>query len=508
MVRDLLPEINLDGRQDDLGEEPNPRAKKFYEMCAKVQQPIWPGNPTTLLEWATKIAGKKTANRDSASSADGTVEVALMSAHPDYIYTLPQDWRSVKKFMLNLGLSFRTYDFCINHCFLYYKDGLHLDKCPTCGESRYEARRGKGKRVPQRKMWFFPLTERLQRLYMSRKTAEHMTWHVKCKRRSDPVIHPAGSEQWAHFDEIFPDFASEICNVRLGLCTDGFDPHHGTTTSPHSIWPVFITPYNLPPDLCMRPEFIFMTALIQGPEDPSIHIDVMLRPIVDELKDLWHHGAVTYDSFRKQNFTMRASLFCTINDFPGYAMLSGWSTKGKLGCPCCMQNTDAFYLKNTRKVCWFDEHRKFLPPNHPERRNQNDYIRGRVVRDMYPERMDIRDVVRQVASLPEVTFGKCTTIANKYKPPEGKGKYHNWSKRSIFWELIYWPVLFVRHNLDVMHTEKNCFEQVHVTTFDLGKNSKDNLQSRQDLRDWTNRSELFIDENDNTSHQYFIYNIN
>jgi hypothetical protein len=36
----------------------------------------------------------------------------------------------------------------------------------------------------------------------------------------------------------------------------------------------------------------------------------------------------------------------TINDFPAYGMLSGWSTHGKLACPYCMENNKAFTLTN------------------------------------------------------------------------------------------------------------------------------------------------------------------
>ena len=36
----------------------------------------------------------------------------------------------------------------------------------------------------------------------------------------------------------------------------------------------------------------------------------------------------------------------TINDFPAYGMLSGWSTHGKLACPYCMENNKAFTVYN------------------------------------------------------------------------------------------------------------------------------------------------------------------
>jgi len=40
----------------------------------------------------------------------------------------------------------------------------------------------------------------------------------------------------------------------------------------------------------------------------------------------------------------------TINDFPAYEMVSGWSTHKKLACPYCMENNNAFTLTNRGKV--------------------------------------------------------------------------------------------------------------------------------------------------------------
>ncbi|EFE88070.1 transposase family tnp2, partial [Bifidobacterium breve DSM 20213 = JCM 1192] len=64
-------------------------------------------------------------------------------------------------------------------------------------------------------------------------------------------------------------------------------------------------------------------------------IDVYLRPLILELKELWEKGVKTRDAGTKKNFTLRAILLWTINDFPAYAMLFGWSTKGKFVCPYC-----------------------------------------------------------------------------------------------------------------------------------------------------------------------------
>lgn len=56
-----------------------------------------------------------------------------------------------------------------------------------------------------------------------------------------------------------------------------------------------------------------------------------------------------------------------------------------------------------------------------------------------------------------------------------------WKKRSIFFELPYWEHHILRHNLDVMHIEKNVCENIIQTILNIDGKSKDNLQSRLDL---------------------------
>ena len=51
-----------------------------------------------------------------------------------------------------------------------------------------------------------------------------------------------------------------------------------------------------------------------------------------------------------------------------------------------------------------------------------------------------------------------------------------WKKKSIFFTLPYWEVLVVRHNLDVMHIEKNVYESIINTLLDCKGRSKDHYQ--------------------------------
>ena len=58
--------------------------------------------------------------------------------------------------------------------------------------------------------------------------------------------HPSDGEAWKHFDWVHADFAIDPRNVRLSLCTDGFDPYIQASSSPYSCWPIIVTLYNLP----------------------------------------------------------------------------------------------------------------------------------------------------------------------------------------------------------------------------------------------------------------------
>lgn len=70
----------------------------------------------------------------------------------------------------------------------------------------------------------------------------------------------------------------------------------------------------------------------------------------------------------------------------------------------------------------------------------------------------------------------------------------NWKKKSIFFELPYWKSVELRHNLDVMHIEKNICDNVIGTLMNMEGKTKDNLTSRFDLEFMGIRRELHATE--------------
>ena len=164
-----------------------------------------------------------------------------------------------------------------------------------------------------------------------------MQWHKVRDQKEGVLEHPMDGEAWKDFDKQYPTFAEDARNVRLGLAIDGFNPY-GNLSNSHSIWPVVLVPYNLPPWRGMKQEFFMLSLLIPGPNAPGKDMDVYLRPLVDELKELWEKGVKTFDVVEKEYFTMRAIIFWAIHDLPAYGTLFGYSTKGYKACPDCLDD--------------------------------------------------------------------------------------------------------------------------------------------------------------------------
>ncbi|KAG8382882.1 hypothetical protein BUALT_Bualt05G0125500 [Buddleja alternifolia] len=86
------------------------------------------------------------------------------------------------------------------------------------------------------------------------------------------------------------------------------------------------------------------------------------------------------------------------------------------------------------------------------------------------------DVLEQLSYVCPVSFGK--TQPKKRK----RDSELNWKKCSIFFRLSYWRTLKLRHNLDVMHIEKNVCDNILGTLLDIDGKTKDNIRARFDLQ--------------------------
>jgi hypothetical protein len=181
---------------------------------------------------------------------------------------------------------------------IFYKEHK---KCLKCGKPRFvEVVNEYGETVTtktaHKQLPYMPLTPRMKWLFISKKTARHMRWHKEGVCENNQVmVHPSDSEAWNALDDFDPDITRDARNVRIGFVTDGFTPYN-TSASLYSCWHVFAIPYNLPPALCMKYEYMFLCLIIPGPDHPGPSINVMLKLLIEELKQLWQEvEAYDYD---------------------------------------------------------------------------------------------------------------------------------------------------------------------------------------------------------------------
>ncbi|GJU39144.1 reverse transcriptase domain-containing protein [Tanacetum coccineum] len=168
--------------------------------------------------------------------------------------------------------------------------------------------------------------ERLQSLYKSNHTIKHMTWHATGK------------------------------STENGLAADGFNLF-GNLSQSYNMWSVMLTTYNLPSWLCMKETYFMLTLLIPGPKSLGKDIDVYLRPLIDNLKELWKlKGVKTINAVTGKEFKIRAMLLWIINDFFAQSSLSGWSgqvtslrTSAILRQRCCKTNNQALLF--LKQIC-------------------------------------------------------------------------------------------------------------------------------------------------------------
>ena len=104
-----------------------------------------------------------------------------------------------------------------------------------------------------------------------------------------------------------------------------------------------------------------MTLLIPRPQAPGKDMDMFLRLMVDELKQLWNQGVETQDAVDNTIFNMHVALIWIVNNFPAQSSLYGWSGQGYKACPTCNEDTPSMQVIS--KIAYMG-HTQFLPMSH------------------------------------------------------------------------------------------------------------------------------------------------
>jgi hypothetical protein len=118
-------------------------------------------------------------------------------------------------------MEYEKIDVCKDNCMIFYKEHKNETKCLKCGKSRFvEVINEDGEKVTtevaHKQLRYMPLTPRMKRLFISKKTARHMRWHKEGVCENDQVmVHPSDSEAWKTLDNFDPDFARWVYAVQF-----------------------------------------------------------------------------------------------------------------------------------------------------------------------------------------------------------------------------------------------------------------------------------------------------
>jgi hypothetical protein len=112
-------------------------------------------------------------------------------------------------------------------------------------------------------------------------------------------------------------------------------------------------PYNLPPDKCLKQGFIFLALIISIPKEMKKQMNIFLRPLMEELKELWQ-WVDAYDNHLKCRFNLCVTYLWSIHDYLAYDKFVGWCVHGHLNCLICNDDSNAYKMQHDRKFTLFD----------------------------------------------------------------------------------------------------------------------------------------------------------
>ncbi len=128
-------------------------------------------------------------------------------------------------------------------------------------------------------------------------------------------------------------FLSVPYNFALSLNVDWFQPFKHST---YSVGAMYVAIQNLPRAERYTTENVILVGLIPGPREPKKTMNSYLRPLVDDLKDLWK--GVIMQSVSGVPVLVRAALICTACDIPASRKVSGFvGHSGYHGCSRCLK---------------------------------------------------------------------------------------------------------------------------------------------------------------------------
>ncbi|XP_020866256.1 uncharacterized protein LOC110224501 [Arabidopsis lyrata subsp. lyrata] len=116
---------------------------------------------------------------------------------------LPKSFNDMKKIIRKLGFNYENIHVCPNDCMLFWGDDASRETCKVCESSRWKTstvvdetldKKKKKKQQAAKVLRYFPLKPRLQRFFMSSKTAKYMRWHADSEKKIGVLLFTSNQE--------------------------------------------------------------------------------------------------------------------------------------------------------------------------------------------------------------------------------------------------------------------------------------------------------------------------
>ena len=169
--------------------------------------------------------------------------------------------------------------------------------------------------------------------------------------------------------------------------------------------------------------------------------------------------------------------------------MSGRTTQGA-ACLQCDKDPLSYSIKH--KLCYIGHHR-FLPLVHRCRRKK-DLLCIHKDKQHQPESFSPAELEAEMEKVRHLKPGVGIDFVSKKRKRTDPTPI--WKRRYGLWDLPYWPKLKLRHNLDVMHIDKNILDSILGTLLELEGKNKDTYNASLDLKTLKIRTTLHMKEVD------------
>jgi hypothetical protein len=167
----------LETNHDD---PPTPEVQKSFDMLRASEEPLYEHTTVSVLAFVTRITSIKskfTFLNKCYNELLSLISDVLPSNHK-----MPKDMYQSEKLLPALSTEYEKIDVCKDNCMIFYKEHRDETKCLKCGKSGFvEIINKDGENVmtktAHKQVRYMPLTPRMKRLFISKKTARHMRWH-------------------------------------------------------------------------------------------------------------------------------------------------------------------------------------------------------------------------------------------------------------------------------------------------------------------------------------------